>query len=111
MDIVWDRGHATVRDVIERFDPRRAPAYTTLMTIMTRLAGKGLLEREPSDRAYDYHPTLTRTEYNARLSRARVRGLIADFGDIAVAQFAEELSNVDPERARRLEELLRRRRR
>jgi predicted transcriptional regulator len=41
-------------------------AYTTIMTILTRLWDKELVGRERSGRAYAYLPTLTESEYAAR---------------------------------------------
>jgi hypothetical protein len=44
MDVVWagDRGYL-VREVRERLDYNRAVAYTTVMTVMNILHGKGVL--------------------------------------------------------------------
>lgn len=41
-------------------------AYTTVMTIQTRLLEKGLVERERRGRAYAYRPTVTEAELRAR---------------------------------------------
>jgi predicted transcriptional regulator len=109
MDVLWRRGSGSVREVWEGFAGERALAYTTVMTILSRLARKGLLERTLSGRAYVYTPRLTRESFRAVRARAAARGLLQTFGDVAVSQFAEELQDTDPARARRLGELLRRR--
>lgn len=110
MNIVWRAdGATTVGEVLEQLKQVTNSAYTTVMTVMTRLTEKGLLERELSGRAYVYRAAMTEREYSEALSRGRVRDLIEEFGDVALAQFAEELRDVDPERARRLAELLRKR--
>lgn len=107
MDAVWRRGDASVKDVTEDLNAEGEIAYTTVMTIMSRLADKGLLLRDQSARAYVYRPARSRAEFDETLSRSRVRELIKEFGDLAVTQFAEELRDVDPERALRLAEMLR----
>lgn len=109
MDVAWRSEVVSVRDVADALREHAEPAYTTVMTIMTRLMQKGLLEREARGRAYVYRPTMSQQSYEQALSRERVRGLIEEFGDIAVMQFAEELRDTDPESARRLGELLRKR--
>ena len=109
MAAVWRRGDATVRDVADALNDETASAYTTVLTIMTRLVEKRMLRRTRSGRAHVYRPTLTRQAYEEELARGRIRGLISEFGDMAVAQFAEELQAADPERARRLGALLRKR--
>ncbi|MBF6600024.1 MAG: BlaI/MecI/CopY family transcriptional regulator [Dehalococcoidia bacterium] len=110
MEAMWRLGEASVREITDEIAQAGSPAYTTVMTVMTRLTDKGLLSRALADRAYAYRPATSREEYARSVAVARVRSLIAEFGDLAVAQFADELQEVDPVRARRLGELLRRRR-
>lgn len=100
MDRLWKRRTATVRDVVDDLGRSRSLAYTTVMTIMTRLHGKGLLIRERDGKTYVYRPAFTREEHRARLSREIVRGLVDEFGDVALAHFTAELNGVDaPHRA------------
>lgn len=95
MERLWKRGRATVRDVVEDIGRTRVLAYTTVMTIMTRLHAKGLLARERDGKTYVYRPALTRAEHRSRLSRDLVRGLVDEFGEVALAHFAAELDGVD----------------
>jgi BlaI family transcriptional regulator, penicillinase repressor len=95
MERLWKRGSATVREVVEDLGRTRELAYTTVMTIMTRLHEKGLLERARAGKTYVYRPAFTREEHRERLSRGLVRGLVNEFGDVALAHFAEELEGVD----------------
>lgn len=111
MDVVWTRGPLTVRDVADELEPVTDSAYTTVMTLMARLADKGLLSRKSRGRAYVYAPRLSRAEYEEQFTRSRMRSLIHEFGDVAIVQFAEELREVDPDRAHRLAEMLREKRR
>src|SRR5262245_31971847 len=61
MNVVWDRGRVTVRDVYEALRERRQVAYTTVMTMMNILDQKGYLEKIPGeDRAFLYEPARTR---------------------------------------------------
>lgn len=95
MERLWKRGRATVRDIVEDLGRTRALAYTTVMTIMTRLHAKGLLERDRDGKTYVYRPAFSREEHRERLSRDLVRGLVDEFGEVALAQFAAELDGVD----------------
>jgi BlaI family penicillinase repressor len=54
MKLIWEMGPATVRDVYEKLLERRAVAYTTVMTMMGILEGKGHLVRRAEGRAYVY---------------------------------------------------------
>jgi predicted transcriptional regulator len=72
MKIVWDRGHATVRDVYETLLKRRRVAYTSVMTMMNILEQKGHLKRKQVDRAYLYESTKPR----AQVTRSMVREFV-----------------------------------
>ena len=61
MDILWSSGGSlTVREVLDRLPAQRNLAYTTVMTVLSNLHRKGMVDREPAGRAYNYRPTLTR---------------------------------------------------
>jgi len=53
---VWDLGEATVADVRERVLEERDVAYTTIMTVMKKLADKGYLQYHKDGRTYVYAP-------------------------------------------------------
>ena len=68
MTRLWDAGTPlTVRQVHERLAPERDLAYTTVMTVLDRLAKKGVVRQERADRAYRYAPAQTREEMTAAL--------------------------------------------
>jgi predicted transcriptional regulator len=75
------------------------------MTVMRRLSDKGLLDRRRNGRHDAYAPKLTREEYQERRASAEVRGLVDQFGDVALAHFAKSLSTLDPARRRQLQRL------
>ncbi|MGH7405089.1 MAG: BlaI/MecI/CopY family transcriptional regulator, partial [Candidatus Methylomirabilales bacterium] len=45
MDVIWGLGRATVADVHKVLEGQREIAYTTVKTVMGRLAEKGYLRR------------------------------------------------------------------
>ena len=73
MKVVWQNGEATVRDVYEDLLERRKIAYTTVMTMMKVLEGKGHLKKRQDDRAYVYRPT--------RSEAATTRSMVREFVD------------------------------
>jgi len=66
MSALWPLGEGTVRDIHRRLAASRPRAYTTIMTIMDRLAHKGVVTRRRVGRAYRYQPNLSVNE--ARMS-------------------------------------------
>jgi predicted transcriptional regulator len=59
MNVVWDKGKATVHDVKNALS-RRKPAYSTILTMMRKLEAKGYLEHDVDERTYVYRPTISR---------------------------------------------------
>jgi predicted transcriptional regulator len=102
MRALWrSDGPLTVRQLRDQLNTRRPHplAYTTVMTVMSRLADKGALRRERRGRGYAYEPT---AEDAAGLA---VQNVVREFGDAAVAQFVDQ-ARTDPRLLRRLERLL-----
>src|SRR6202051_1490623 len=65
---LWERGRPVlVREVVDALHDDRAPAYTTVMTVMENLHRKGWLRRERDGRAWRYEPTGSRSGYTAAL--------------------------------------------
>ena len=107
MEAVWDRGDASVREVHEVLLADRELAYTTVMTVMSRLADKGVLQREKRGRAYVYRAAQGNPSgFMQRQAHLKVRALLDQFGDVAVAAFVGELQEGDAERMRALESLI-----
>lgn len=102
MEFVWAAGRpVAVREVVPHINANRdeALAYTTVMTVMSRLAEKGVLARRREGRGYVYEAT---AKDAAGLA---VRGVLQQYGDAAMAHFVEE-AKADPEVLRRLQRLL-----
>ena len=71
MHVVWELDNATVREVHERLNQRRALAYTTVMTMMNILEEKGHLTRNKQGRAYRYAPVRPKSQV--------ISGMVDDF--------------------------------
>jgi predicted transcriptional regulator len=77
MDIVWEKGKATVGDVVDAL-PGRAPlAYNTVLTTMRILEQKGYVRHQESGRAFVYIPIVDREQ----AQRSAVRQLVTRFFD------------------------------
>jgi predicted transcriptional regulator len=76
MQIIWTLGPVTVRDVYETLCTERSIAYTTVMTIMGRLAEKGILKEDGSrNPGYLYTALLTKEQLLAQAVRTMVADL------------------------------------
>jgi predicted transcriptional regulator len=99
MDVVWasDRAYL-VREVRERLSYNRSLAYTTVMTVMNILYGKGVLCREKQGRAWRYWPTESREEHDARLMAEVLRS--GGNEHITMMRFVERVSDEERESLR-----------
>jgi predicted transcriptional regulator len=103
MDHLWAAEESqTVRQAHEALSARRELAYTTVMTVLQRLARKNLVEQIRDDRAHRYAPTHGRDELVAglmfdALSQAR------DSGDrqAALVHFVERVGADEADALRR----------
>jgi BlaI family transcriptional regulator, penicillinase repressor len=77
MKAIWDRGSASVKEVCSTLSRRKATAYTTVLTLMGILEGKGALTHTRSGRAYVYRPLLTREQ----ATRNHVQDILIRFFD------------------------------
>ncbi|MBQ1049768.1 BlaI/MecI/CopY family transcriptional regulator [Micromonospora sp. C51] len=97
MDVLWDTVPATsdgvtVREVAEALDGREL-AYTTVMTVLDRLAGKGMVQREREGRAWRYRAAASREAYIAQLMLDAL-----DLGgsrDAALVRFARSVTGTE----------------
>lgn len=61
LQVIWDRGPSTVREVMTALNRERPRAYTSVMSLMNVMAEKGLLATKPKGRAFLYSARVSRT--------------------------------------------------
>jgi BlaI family penicillinase repressor len=86
MNTLWPMGEGTVREIRERLAERRPRAYTTIMTIMDRLARKGIVERRKSGRAYVYRANLSAEDARAQALSQVVENFFGGSKEAVIAQ-------------------------
>ncbi|OLT17973.1 CopY family transcriptional regulator [Serinicoccus sp. CUA-874] len=82
MEILWSEGpDLSVRDVIDHLARRehdKELAYTTVMTVLDRLAKKGVADRTRDGRAWRYSAAASREELAATALRSALDTVQAD---------------------------------
>lgn len=81
MDVLWTRGaDQSVRDVMDHLGggAQKDLAYTTIMTVLDRLAKKGVTERRRDGRAWRYTAAASREELAAGALRSALDAVQAD---------------------------------
>ncbi|CAM2064632.1 BlaI/MecI/CopY family transcriptional regulator [Sulfidibacter corallicola] len=62
MDVLWNKGSASVREVTEELSQKQKTAYTTVMTMLGVLRDKGYVAHEKQGRAFIYFPLVDRMQ-------------------------------------------------
>lgn len=96
MQIIWKENNASVRCIFDKLKKKRELAYTTVMTIMSRLHAKGILHRRLHENgSYIYTPAQSKEKFLDKISERVIKDLIKNCGEVAVARFIDivEASN------------------
>lgn len=88
LKVLWALGDASVRQIQHGLQRERSLAYTTVMTVMERLARRGCVERVKDGRSFRYAPILTREA----VRRLAVQDLLELLFDGSVESLLEFLS-------------------
>src|SRR5467141_1852042 len=75
MDVLWQKGSATVQQVLDALPEKPALAYNSVLTTIRVLENKGYLEHVKDGRAHIYKPIMEREE----ATRSEIRHLIGRF--------------------------------
>jgi predicted transcriptional regulator len=106
MEVMWATRKATVRQVHQRLKTRREIAYTTVMTVMGRLADKGLLAKRRDGNAFVYRATVSLEMFTQSTIKRIINELLSDFATPAISQFIDAVDSEQPEKIEELARLL-----
>lgn len=107
MNVLWDKGLATVHEVLQALPPKPNLAYNSVLTIIRILETKGYVKHVKDKRAHIYMPKIDRED----ATRFEVRHLVSRFfgnsHERLLLNILEE-SSIDAEELARMRELLER---
>lgn len=107
MNVLWDKGSATVHEVLQSITAEPALAYNTVLTIIRILEKKGYVKHVKDKRAHVYIPKMDRKD----ATRFEVRHLVSRFfgnsDELLVLNILEEKS-IDADELAKVRQLLER---
>jgi predicted transcriptional regulator len=92
MQALWRLDRGSVEQVRRALAPRHRGAYTTIQTVLNRLAERGLLRREREGNVIFYVSKLSEAEYFSRSLRQTLSQASADARRTALAHVFGELN-------------------
>ena len=104
LNVLWERGPSTVREVLESLSTQPRPAYTTVLTMMRLMHEKGYLDRRERGRAHVYQARLREQRVKRGLLRDLVEGAFRGSAEAVVIRLLEDedLSREDLDRIKKL---------
>jgi|SRR5687768_2421510 len=77
MRVLWDKGQATVGEVVDALNTRPKPAYNTVLTLLRIMEKKGYVSHRKDGRAFTFLPAVNRAD----VSRSALQTLVDRFFD------------------------------
>ena len=102
MAVVWRLGEATVEQVRSNLPSRYRSAYTTVQTVLNRLAERSLLKRTRQGNAIVYSPRLTEAEYVSRSIESTLAGASSEARQAVLAELVGSLDGNELAELRKL---------
>ena len=111
LQAVWERGSATVRELLE--NEKVTQAYTTVMTTLDRLYKKQFLDRVSEGRAFRYSPRQSADELRRGAAVEGIRQLLgsSEGSSLPLSYLVEAISTHDAQLLDELQLLVERKRR
>ena len=86
MAAMWRLGAGTVDAVRDELPPRYRGAYTTIQTVLNRLAERGLLTRQKTGKTIEYRPKVSEADYLSRSIAQTLAGASSGARQAALAR-------------------------
>lgn len=102
MPALWRLGAGTVEQVRAALPERYRSAYTTVQTVLNRLADRGLLSRERQGNTIVYRPLITEAEYLFRSIDQALAGASTEARQSVLAGLVGNLDRGELTRLRQL---------
>lgn len=108
MRVVWKHAEhmVSIQEVMDGL-ATRGLAYTTVMTIMNRLAEKGILVRDDRQQPHRYTAQHSEQDFFRSVAGTMLGRIQKEFGALAIACFAEEVEKVSRKGLQKLRKLQR----
>jgi BlaI family transcriptional regulator, penicillinase repressor len=104
MDVLWDRGQATVSEIVEAL-PEERLAYSSVLTMMRILEQKGYVEHDKEGRAFIYRPLVDRQQAQKSVIGYLLKRFFNNSPELLVVNLLEH-DDVGPDEVNRLKRMI-----
>ncbi len=105
LNVLWERGPSTVREVREGLGVEPRPAYTTVLTMMRLMHEKGYLDRREQGRAHVYQARLRERPTKGNLLQTLIDTAFQGSAEALMVRLIED-EKLSPEEIERVKKLI-----
>lgn len=104
MQVLWQRGQATAREITDELSRHKPIAHSTVQTLLRKLENKGAVTHEVEDRTFVFRPVRQEAEITATATRDLLSRLFNNsvYGLVAHLLKHEKVSSEELAQLRRL---------
>ncbi|MDQ3814453.1 MAG: BlaI/MecI/CopY family transcriptional regulator [Armatimonadota bacterium] len=105
MQVLWQRGQATAREITDELNRQQPIAHSTVQTLLRKMEAKGAITHVVEDRTFVFRPVSQKTE----ITTTATRDLLARLFNHSVSGLVAHLlkhEKISPEELKRLRQLI-----
>jgi len=95
MEVLWEKGTASVSDVVENVQSESPLAYSTVLTTLRILETKGYVKHKKEGRAFIYRPVVKREKAQDKALTHLLRRFFEDSPELLVLSLLETKMSSD----------------
>ncbi|MBS1729972.1 MAG: BlaI/MecI/CopY family transcriptional regulator [Bacteroidetes bacterium] len=86
LNILWERGQATVKEVHEKLSEHKTSGYTTTLKLMQIMHEKGIAKRDDSSKTHIYEANISRDKTRSQIVKKMVSSAFGGSTSLMVMQ-------------------------
>ena len=90
LQIIWEHGPCTVRDIMNHLNSKRRRAYTSIMSLMNVMAEKGYLVPKPKGRAFIYSAKISQKKTQSGMLKDLLQMVFDNSASTLMAHLLEQ---------------------
>ncbi|MDF7800337.1 BlaI/MecI/CopY family transcriptional regulator [Pontiellaceae bacterium B1224] len=104
LGVLWEKGHATAREVLESMPDQKTRAYTTVLTVLQGMERKGLVGRETSGVTHIWNAKVSREQTATPVLRELIQNAFCGRPAMALQQLlgSDQISAAEIDELRQL---------
>ncbi|HEX9745734.1 MAG TPA: BlaI/MecI/CopY family transcriptional regulator [bacterium] len=105
MEVLWSGGDSSGVELAKNIGEAKKVSHNTVLTVLERLAGKGLVKKTKKGKFCHYQPKISKSEYTKKIADPLVKELLEMSSASTISSFVDKVSG-DRDLLNKLKELI-----